>query len=192
YHWFNDGWNYNLDGSGHDILDGHNLTVILYDAVGAIKQQFAEVLPSGGAEDIFGDHRQFYTAIIDVSGHAAGDILVIRNEGGNVGFKGTAVARGEAPPPPALVYFTGDWNYDERLGWLYGYGGGWIYSPVFRYFYENYPWIYSPKHGWLLDYQAGVISDNLFLFSANLGPLWVTESYGGWFWIYNESRWESF
>jgi hypothetical protein len=63
---------------------------------------------------------------------------------------------------------------------------------VFRYFYENYPWIYSPKHGWLLDYQAGVISDNLFLFSANLGPLWVTESYGGWFWIYNESRWESF
>jgi hypothetical protein len=192
HHWFNDGWNYNQDGSGHDILDGHNLTVTLYDAVGAVKQRYTEVLPSGGAEDIFGDHRQFYTALINVSGHSAGDIVVISNEGGNVGFKGTAVARGTQVPPPMLEYFTGQWNYDGRLGWLYGYGGGWIYSPVFRFIFESYPWIYSPQHGWMLDYQADIISNGLHLFSTNLGLVWILDSNGGRFWVYGESRWESF
>jgi hypothetical protein len=188
YHWFNDGWNY----ANHDLLEGHNLTVTLYDSGGTPREQFTEVLPSGGAEDIFGDHRQFYTARIDVSGHAAGDFLIIRNEGGNVGFRGMAVSRGEAAPDPALQYAEGQWGDDPRFGPLFGLGGGWVISPAFGVFHDRYPWIYSPRHGWLLDPRASVIADGLYLMSPDLGPLWVTASRGGWFWIHAESRWERF
>jgi hypothetical protein len=188
YHFFNDGWNYGT----HVSLDGHHLTITQYSSGGAIKDQFFESLPSGGAEDLFGDGRQFYTAIIDISGQAAGDFILIRNEGANVGYEGTAVARGEEPPAPALEYAEGTWTQDSTFGYLYGVSGNWIYSPVMQFLYEVYPWVYSPKHGWLADFQVSPIQVGLYLYSPQLGLLWVENSAAGRFWIYAESRWDSF
>jgi hypothetical protein len=90
YHWFNDGWNY-ADG-GHNVLSGHVLTVTQYNADGTQVATQSETIPSGGAEGMFGDHRKFCSSIITATATAAGDYLIITNEGGNVGYKGTAVA----------------------------------------------------------------------------------------------------
>jgi len=92
YHWFNDGWNY--ANGGHTVLAGHVLTVTHYNASGATVDSKSVTLPSGGAESFFGDHRQFYSSIITATRAAEGDYLIITNEGGNVGYKGTAVALG--------------------------------------------------------------------------------------------------
>lgn len=131
YHWFNDGWNY-ADG-GHSTLSGHNLTVTHYDAGGGVVAEESVVLPSGGAEDIFGDHRQFYSAIIKATRTGEGDYLVITNLGGNIGYKGTGVALlGDAEPTMGPGEFS---DYELVDGWVNsGDFMGWVYV-------GDYPWV---------------------------------------------------
>jgi len=192
-HWFNDQWPYTT--TGHNLLEGHRLTVTLFDGVGNIKHEEVRVLPGGGAEDVFGDGRQFYTGFIDVTGHAAGDILIIRNEGGNVGFEGAAVAVLDAPPPPpppSLEYEAGVWTDDPSLGWLFGVSDRWVFSPTLGFVLEQYPWLYAPAHGWFADFRATTPDQGLFLDSDAYGLVWVAPDGSGSFWIYGENRWASF
>lgn len=190
FHWFNDGWDY----ASHETLEGHNLKVALYDESGSLKEEVVEILPSGGAEEIFGDHRQFYTAIIGVSGHNPGDFILITNEAGNVGYKGTAVARGnESPPEASLSYLPGEWSEDPVMGWLIGYTlENWFISTVMGTLYDAYPWLYSPEMGWLLDLQTGTMRDGIFFFSSESGYIWTSEAFGGWYYLYTEDRWAEF
>lgn len=149
YHWFNDGWNY-ADG-GHSVLSGHVLTITQYTAGGTEVASETTTIPSGGAEDFFGDHRMFCSSIITATATAAGDYLIITNEGGNVGYKGTAVAllggsggqtwNGYDVSPDGwvdtmdwmgMVNVTSDpWIWSLDLG-KYVYivdGSGWVYVP---------------------------------------------------------------
>lgn len=192
-HWFNDGWNY-ADG-GHDSLSGHKLTVSLYDAGGTLKQQQVEVLPSGGAEDVFGDHRQFYTALIAVSGHTVGDQLIILNEGGNVGYKGTAVATGSEivdPEPSPLEYVEGEYRNDARLGYLFGLGQNWVLSYVLGTFFDSYPWLYLPAHGWIYHLEGTTMPSGAFFYSDQHGVIMATDVAPGYFYIYNADAWATF
>lgn len=190
-HFFNDGWSY----GSHASLDGHHLTITHFGQDGLQKDQFFVSLPSGGAEDLFGDARQFYTALIDISGHAAGDFLLIRNEGGNIGYMGTLVAEGEEPPPPppAMDYTTGEWTRDSRFGWLFGYAvENWVLSPVMGSFYDAHPWLYSPNQQWLFDYQLGSMDDGLYLYSPVHGTIWASAAYGSWFYVFASDSWVRF
>lgn len=148
YHWFNDGWNY-ADG-GHDTLDGHNLTVTHLNAAGDTIAEESVVLPSGGAEDIFGDHRQFYTAIISATRTAAGDYLLINNTGGNIGYKGTAITVEESAGPE-----TGPGEFSEFElvdSWLdSGSFMGWVNVEYYPYVWVSHldDYIYSAEgSGW--------------------------------------------
>ncbi|MGC9452365.1 MAG: hypothetical protein ACP5I4_13065 [Oceanipulchritudo sp.] len=152
YHWFNDGWNY-ADG-GHDTLTGHNLTVTHYNGSGGVIAEETVTLPSGGAEDIFGDHRQFYASIMTATRTAAGDYLVITNLGANVGYKGTAVA---------LLGGGGEqtWNgyplrpdgYVDTTPWMgFVYAGNaeakWVWNinlAKWVYVNDDSGWVYLPK-----------------------------------------------
>jgi hypothetical protein len=150
YHWFNDGWNY-ADG-GHNVLAGHILTVTLYDAADAEIASESVTLPSGGAESFFGDHRQFYSSIISASRTAEGDYLVITNEGGNIGYKGTAVALGGDAPETWYGYevdaegwtFTGDW-----MGWVNVAFDPYIWSLALDKYVvvtDGSGWVYIPRN----------------------------------------------
>lgn len=147
FHWFNDGWNYN----NHETLDGHNLAVTHYDSQGNTVDSFTAVLPSGGAEAIFGDHRQFYTAIIDVQATGDGDFLLIQQEGGNIGLKGTAVALAGAPQKDWLGFPVDDngWaNSGDWLSWLNVTYDPWILIPQLQKYVtisDASGWIYVPK-----------------------------------------------
>jgi hypothetical protein len=151
YHWFNDGFNYT---DGHDTLAGHVLTVTLFAADGSEIASETMTLGSGGAESFFGDHRQFYSSIITATRTAEGDYLVITNVGGNIGYKGTAVAILESTGTTWNGFSvdaqgfadTGTWlngvvfvpNPADEAGWVYAYAlakyvyvtpSGWVYIP---------------------------------------------------------------
>jgi len=182
YHWFNDGWDY----SNHTVLDGHNLTVTHYNAGGSVIDEVLTVLPSGGAEAIFGDHRQFYTAIIDVTRTAEGDYVVITNEGGNVGYKGTAVSLegGPVDPEPFVLDVIGDWKEytDPPLGNIYGYSAEWGRSDYLGDIdVSTFPSLYQTRFGWITHVQGG--SDAMWLFSADpqVGWIYTSAAYKGWF-----------
>ena len=141
WHFFNDGWNYGTDGSGHTVLNGHVLSVTHYNAANTMIAEEEFVLVGGKAAGFFGDHRAFYTAEITVQRQAEGDYVIIDNIGANIGYKGTVVELLEATEPTEWAGFpiingayvdTGDF-----LGMLFLAGdfiyvfdlGGWAYLP---------------------------------------------------------------
>ena len=136
YHWFNDGWNYGEEG-GHDVLNGHVVTVTHYAADGTEIDSEAVTLPGGGAEDFFGDHRNFYSVIIKATRTEAGEYLIVMNEGGNIGYKGTAVSLEE----PAMDY--GVFNEYDIME------DGWTDTGDFMGFVNviSYPWVYVQNLG---------------------------------------------
>jgi hypothetical protein len=147
YHWFNDGWNY-ADG-GHNVLAGHNITVTQYTADGTEVSSESAVLSSGGAESFFGDHRQFYSGIIKATRTAPGDYLIIENEGGNIGYKGTAVALlgdtgGNTGPGDFSDYELVDGWVDSGsfMGWVYVESHPWVFPLALD------KWIYAGGEGW--------------------------------------------
>lgn len=116
YHFFNDGWDY----AHHTMLEAHQFTVTHHGADGSVRAVEARALTHGGAETWFGDHRQFYTAIIEATRIAEGDYLILAHEAANIGYKGTVVALGEdtgARGPGVFAAYaladgwvdTGDW-----------------------------------------------------------------------------------
>lgn len=139
WHFFNDGWNY-ADGNHTVLTQGHEVTVIHYSASGDVVSSQTMNLMSGGASGFFGDHRQFYSMQVNISGHNAGDWVDIMQRGGNIGYKGTVVQALDDVGPPTtwagfdimesgyvdtgsfmgMVYPLGDWVYVVDLaGWAY-------------------------------------------------------------------------
>lgn len=152
YHWFNDGWDY-ADG-GHETLTGHELTVTHHAADDSVITEEAITLPSGGAEDIFGDARQFYSAIINVTRTAEGEYLLIHNTGANVGYRGTAVAPMEEQPTLWYGFEVTPEGYVDMdsEGWIPGFlwvdADPWIWSfRLNRYIYipDDSGWLYFPR-----------------------------------------------
>ncbi|MCD8483350.1 MAG: hypothetical protein LR015_12235 [Verrucomicrobia bacterium] len=148
FHWFNDGWNY--ASGGHTVLTGHVLSIRHYNAAGTEIDSISAVLPSGGAESIFGDHRQFYSAIITATRANEGDYLIITNEGGNIGYKGTAVAIMDSGPtdPKGPGVFE---DYDVENGWVdTGDWLGWVYVEHYPWVFNNslQNWMYAAVDGW--------------------------------------------
>lgn len=189
FHWFNDGWNY----FNHS-LDGHNLTITHFDSGGNIVEYFEAVLPSGGAEELFGDHRQFYTVIIDVQAISDGEFLLVQQAAGNIGYKGTAVAIREGGlPDPVLQYTPGAWSDDPILGQLYGYGDKWIYSPALGVIYDAYPWLFLQQTGWVADFGLAMnLANGIFLYSAAHGVIWTSADSIGQYYLFDEARWVPF
>lgn len=141
FHWFNDGWDY----TNHNELDGHILTVTHYSSDGTEIATWSDSFMSGGAENIFGDHRQFYASIIEVTRNAEGDYLIIENIGANIGYKGTAVAILEDEEPVEPTEWAGfDIGAD---GWVdTGDFMGMVY-PIQDYVYvaNLQGWVYLPE-----------------------------------------------
>jgi hypothetical protein len=149
HHWFNDGWNY-ADG-GHETLSGHVFNVTHYSADGNVLASEEVTLPSGGAELFFGDHRQFYFASITAQATADGDFLMLSNRGGNVGYKGTAVALlgGEASSWLGFPIDEDGWaDTGTWLGSVYVALDPWTWVPVLEqwiYTMDDPAWTYLPR-----------------------------------------------
>lgn len=189
YHWFNDGWDYN----NHTLLDGHVLTVTQYAADGNTVDSASVLLPSGGAEAFFGDHRQFYTSTITATATGEGDFLIISNEGANVGYKGTAVAILDSGTPKWLGFDVSEAGDANSLDWL-----GWVnvnYAPwIWAYNMDQYVFI-EDASGWIYAQGAsgGASGDAMWLgYAVNaagdanaegwLG--WVNVAHAPWVWSY--------
>jgi hypothetical protein len=167
YHWFNDGWDY----SGHESLDGHNLKVTHHAADGSVIAEELAVLPSGGAEALFGDHRQFYSSVIRATRTAAGDYLIIDNTAANVGYKGTAVALegGGGGGPAFELTVIGDWNQylEPPLGWVHGHDAAWGWSLFLGHVHvANFPYLYHPGLGWMEQVAGDATGVWAYLFEA--------------------------
>ncbi|MEX0332679.1 MAG: hypothetical protein AB3N64_14785 [Puniceicoccaceae bacterium] len=140
YHWFNDGYKYS--SWDFSFQDSHTLMVTHYTADGAIVDDKFMAITSGGAEGFFGDERLFACAQITATATAPGDYLILMNAGGNIGYKGTAVA--------LLPSEETDW---------YGYPvdvDGWA---------DTTPWL-----GWVnvtLDPWIWVVSLNSYIYIGN-------------------------
>lgn len=121
YHWFNDGWAYQGPrGVNHNTLTGHTLTITQYTSGGAEVDSKSILIEQGGAENFFGDHRMFATAIIKATATADGDFLIISNFGANIGYKGTAVAILESSSGPTewLGYDVDAQGWADTGNWL--------------------------------------------------------------------------
>ncbi len=88
-HWWGDSWNY----FGTATLPGHLLTVSRYNAANVLQDQFLAAYAGDGTP-------AWYTSVITVSRQAAGDYLVITNEGHGLFYAGTAVTG----PKPATLF----------------------------------------------------------------------------------------
>lgn len=191
HHWFNDGFKYSSwDTSGLG-QDSHTLTVTHYNAQGAIVDEKFTAIPSGGAEDMFGDERMFAYSRIIATATAPGDFLIIMNAGGNIGFKGTAVSiGGDFGSTPGWDVEIGSTTENATLGRVYGYSEEWAYSETFGIInYGQYPWFYQKDHGWFADLEAGaqdVLDDGIFLYSEAYGFIHVKAADGGQFYRFDE------
>jgi hypothetical protein len=193
FHWFNDGWDYGVDGSGHDILDGHVLVITHYTEQGAEVDTFTTELSSGGAELIFGDHRQFYSTIITATRTAPGDYLLIQNNGGNVGYKGTAVALLGGGGPTGLL--VGEWN-NTLIGEVYGYSPDWGYSPFMgEVWITDSSWVYQSETGWshVTSVAGGFNGGTAYwLYNSDLGWLYTVDTFDGQYWDFGAGEYRNF
>lgn len=193
HHWFNDGWNY--ANGGHDTLTGHVLTATHYAADGSVIDTREATLPSGGAEQFFGNHRQFYFASITATATGEGEFLIISNQGANIGYKGTAVALlGESGDDTWYGYNvleSGDVDSGTWLGWINVVNDPWIWS----YSLEKYLFI-GDNSGWvfILDPLSGENGEGIWHGSAILesGDVdtgawlgWVNVINDPWVWSYS-------
>lgn len=207
----------------HPTLDGHEFTVTHHAADGTVLDEVALVLPSGGGTNVLGvandyasqfgvlpsginmrgdkyylinNHRQFYTATITATRQAEGDYLILKNTGGNIGYRMTLVTLGNDRPwdeggPFALT--PGEYVYDDYLSWTYGATPemgqsqmlGWVYVPL------HPDAIYAYKLGWLLA-PTGLASTGLYFYRFDTANwIWTNENYGGFYWDYASSSWGS-
>ncbi|MGC9452097.1 MAG: hypothetical protein ACP5I4_11690 [Oceanipulchritudo sp.] len=102
-HWWGDSHDY----FGTATLPGHLLTVSLYDAGNVLQDQFVAAYAGDGSP-------AYYTSVIAVSRQAAGDYVVITNEGHGLTYSGTAVA---GPKLASGISVTTTAAADGGFGW---------------------------------------------------------------------------
>lgn len=178
WHWWN-----------HGLADRQTVTARLFNAAGQVLLEHVVMVHQ---TTIF---RQ-YTSIIDVTGTADGDYLLIEHVGTNVGWRGSAVLAGSdtggpIDPPPPFGRFAGfpmEDGFADTGDWL-----GLV-------FVEPHPWIYSPylgtwaleASGWLYLFnmaEAGIV--DLSTDTAGGAPGWIyvpavdgfAFRYGDWFYF---------
>ncbi|MCD8483271.1 MAG: hypothetical protein LR015_11785 [Verrucomicrobia bacterium] len=138
-------WNHNIQNLAYQMLE-----VTLRSADGSIRsrEEFINNLTT-----------VYYTSIIGFSGQAPGDYIEILNTGYNVGWRGTALAFGEAPPPePETPFIFENSEATQHLG------EDWYWNSALNVFWTGaWPWIYSAaSETWF--YVVGETEDNYYLF----------------------------
>jgi len=197
----------------HPTLEGHEFTVTHHSADGSVVEEVQLILPSGGGTNVPGKaneyaaqfgvqpattdvrpdgkyylidtHIQFYTGSITATRQAEGDYLILRNRGGNVGYRMTLVTLGNDRPwdEGSGDLVLNEWSWLD-FSWVYGLTEEWGISTYMGYVYVPFlPYVYQVDLGWL--FYASSSGDNHYFYSFDLNSyILINEGFGGYYYIY--------